>query len=243
MEKVEKPRRSTEMDATLQPGGRSGQEVFRAEGLAKGYGGRTLFAGLTLYVRYGDRLAIVGRNGAGKTTLLRILLGQELPDEGTVHRGANVVPGYLAQEHETLQFGRTVLEEVLAVGPLMQTEARTFLAGLLFPGADVFKRVGDLSEGERVRVALAKLLVSGANLLVLDEPMNHLDLASRERFEMALESYGGTILLVSHDRALLDRLGDRTLVLADGTATLYPGNYSYARQKQNGRDKEREERK
>jgi ATP-binding cassette subfamily F protein 3 len=143
----------------------------------------------------------------------------------------NVVVGYLAQEHEGLDFRRSVLDEVASTGAASQTEVRTLLACLLFRGDQVLQRVGALSEGERVRVALAKLLVSGANLLVLDEPTNHLDIATRERIETALETFGGTILLVSHDRHLLDRLTERTLVLEDGAATLYEGSFSYVREK------------
>lgn len=245
MEKVEKPRDETHVHPHLLPlakgekvgvsAQRSGQEVIVAEGISKRYGAKTLFTDLTLYVRSGERLAIIGRNGAGKTTLLRVLLGWESPDTGTVRHGANVIVGYLAQEHESLDFRRTVLDEVLSAGNASQTDVRTLLACLLFRGGDVFKCIGDLSEGERVRVALAKLLVSGANLLVLDEPTNHLDIATRERIEVALQNYGGTILLVSHDRALLDGLSEKTLLIEDGTATLYAGNYSYVHEKQTRR--------
>jgi macrolide transport system ATP-binding/permease protein len=226
------PRRDTAaVRAAFEPGRRSGQDVIVAERIGKGFGPRTLFADLDLHVRRGDRLAVVGRNGAGKTTLLRILLGLEAPDTGRARLGASVVPGYLAQEHESLGFERTVLEEVLSVSGAPQTEVRTLLASLLFRGDAALARIRTLSEGERVRVALAKLLASGANLLVLDEPTNHLDIATRERIEAALADYGGTIVLVSHDRYLLDRLSHATLVLDAGTATLYPGNYSYAREK------------
>jgi len=209
--------------------------VLTAERIAKRYGERSLFADLSLALRAGDRLAIVGRNDAGKTTLLRVLLGREHPDTGTVVRGARLVVGYLAQEHEDLDLRRSVLDEVASAGGARQTEVRALLACLLFRGDRVFRSVGQLSEGERVRVALAKLLVSGANLLVLDEPTNHLDIATRERIETALEDFAGTVLLVSHDRHLLDRLAERTLVIEDGTATLYEGNYAYAQEKRRKR--------
>jgi ATP-binding cassette subfamily F protein 3 len=206
--------------------------VIVAEDIGKQYGRTRLFDHFTITIRRGQRVGIVGPNGAGKTTLLRILLGREQPDTGTVRLGAGVVPGYVAQEHESLRFDRTILDEVRSVGEAGETEVRILLACLLFRGDEVFKRIDTLSEGERVRVALAKLLVAGANLLVLDEPTNHLDIPTRERIEAALESYDGTLLLVSHDRYLLDRLSEQTIVLGGGAATLYPGNYSYAAEKQ-----------
>jgi ATP-binding cassette, subfamily F, member 3 len=224
METIERPREDPAAYADFGTAHRSGQDVIVAERISKRYEPKTLFADLDLFVRRGDRLAIIGRNGAGKTTLLRVLLG------------ANVVPGYLAQEHENLDVTRTVLEEVLSGTGAPQTDVRTLLASLLFRGADALERIGDLSEGERVRVALAKLVASGANLLVLDEPTNHLDIATRERIEAAFEGYQGTILLVSHDRYLLDRLSMSTLVLDEGKTALYPGNYSYVREKRAARD-------
>jgi ATP-binding cassette subfamily F protein 3 len=209
-----------------------GQEAVVAHGLSKRYGEKCLFAGLDLTVRRGDRLAIIGRNGAGKTTLLRVLLGRETPDTGSARLGAGITAGYLAQEHENLNPTRTLLEEVRGAGAASEADVRTLLACLLFRRDEVFKRVGDLSEGERVRAALARMLVAGANLLVLDEPTNHLDIATRERIEAALQDYTGTILLVSHDRYLLHCLGRETLLLEDGQATLYPGNYAYVQEKQ-----------
>lgn len=235
VERVDKPR--SETYTHLQFGySHSGQEVIRAEGISKKYGDKQLFTGLNLQIRQGDRLSIIGRNGAGKTTLLRMLLGLEHPDEGTVRLGANVLPGYLAQEHENLNPQSTVLEEVSSVCSGSQSDVRTLLACLLFRGSEAFKRIEQLSEGERVRVALAKLIASGANLLILDEPTNHLDIATRERIEIALENYDGTILFVSHDRYLLDRLAQVSLLLEDGTAILYLGNYSYIQEKRSGRD-------
>jgi ATP-binding cassette subfamily F protein 3 len=231
IERVAAPRDDPSVYAAFDQERRSGQDVVAAERISKRYGAKLLFADLDLYIRRGERLAVVGANGAGKTTLLRVLLGRESPDTGSVRLGVNVVPGYLAQEHEQLRFDRTVLDEVLSVGDTNQTDVRTLLACLLFRGADAFKRVGDLSEGERVRVALAKLLASSANLLVLDEPTNHLDIVTRERIEAALHAYGGTIILVSHDRYLLDRLSERTLLIEKGSTAVYPGNYSYVHDK------------
>lgn len=241
MEHVEKPHQEKHIRLSFNDVADSGYEVIVAENLSKQYGSRKLFAGVNLYIRRGDRLAIVGRNGAGKTTLLRIPLGLEQPDTGTVRIGSHVQPGYLAQEHENLNPHRTVLDEVRSAGSAAQHEVRALLASLLFRGHEVHKLVRNLSEGERVRVALAKLLVSGANLLILDEPTNHLDIATRERVEAALDAYTGTLLLVSHDRYLLDRLTQQTLLLENGKATLYPGNYSYVAEKRAGHAKQAED--
>src|SRR5262249_5580444 len=235
METIERPREDAAVHADFATTYRSGQDVIVARRIGKRYDTKDLFTDLDLFVRRGDRLAIIGRNGAGKTTLLRVLLGEEAPDTGRTRLGANVVPGYLAQEHENLDATRTVLEEVLSATGAPQSDVRTLLASLLFRGADALKRIGDLSEGERVRVALAKLIASGANLHVLDEPTNHLDIATRERIEAAFEGYQETILLVSHDRYLLDRLSMSTLVLDEGKTALYPGNYSYVREKRAAR--------
>jgi ATP-binding cassette, subfamily F, member 3 len=177
-------------------------------------------------VIYGERWGIIGPNGSGKTTLLRLLLGLQEPTTGQVTPGASLRPVYLAQESENLDPGRTVLDELLEAGRLSHTEARTLLACVLFQRDEVFKRVGSLSAGERVRLALAKALVSGANLMVLDEPTNHLDIAARERMEDALAAYEGTLLVVSHDRYLLDRLVDRLVVLGPGYARRFLGPYS-----------------
>jgi len=235
IDRVEKPRSEAHAHFEFRHA-HSGQEMIRAENISKGYGSKPLFRALDLQIRQGDRLAIIGRNGAGKTTLLRVLLGLEQPDEGTVRLGANVLPGYLAQEHENLNPQNSVLQEVSSVCSGSQSDVRTLLACLLFRGSDAFKRIEQLSEGERVRVALAKLIASGANLLVLDEPTNHLDIATRERIEIALENYEGTLLFVSHDRYLLDKLAQSSLLLEEGTATHYPGNYSYVREKRSGQE-------
>jgi ATPase subunit of ABC transporter with duplicated ATPase domains len=200
--------------------------VVAARGLGVRYGDRTLFDGFDLDVVYGERWGLIGPNGSGKTTLLRLLLGLQEPTDGWVSPGASLRPVYLAQESENLDPARTVLDELLDAGHLSHTEARTLLACFLFRSDDVFKRVGSLSAGERVRLALAKALVSGANLMVLDEPTNHLDIATRERMEDALAAYQGTLLVVSHDRYLLDRLVDRLVVLGSGPARRFLGRFS-----------------
>jgi ATPase subunit of ABC transporter with duplicated ATPase domains len=224
--KIAKARDSAHVAAQFQVERRSGQIVLEARDIGKAFGPRTLFAGLDLYVTYGERIGILGPNGAGKTTLARVLLGLEPPTRGDVRLGASLAPLFLTQEQEHLDPDKTVLEIVEGVGGLTHTEARTLLACFLFRANEVFKRVGDLSAGERVRLAVAGAVVSSANLLVLDEPTNHLDIDTRERLEDALAAYAGTLLVISHDRYLLDRLAERLLVLEGGRVHAYPGTYS-----------------
>jgi ATPase subunit of ABC transporter with duplicated ATPase domains len=226
MELVEKARDIHSISAHFEPARRSGQIVFEARGIGKTFGERILFGDLDLTVRYGERIGIVGPNGAGKTTLLRALLGSVEPDRGEVRRGTGVEPLFLAQEQEQLKPELSALEIIESASKLTHTEARTLLACFLFRDGEVFKRVKDLSGGERVRLAVAAAVVSGANLLLLDEPTNHLDIDTRERLEDALAAYSGTILLVSHDRYLLDRLTERTISIENGMVTDYPGSYA-----------------
>jgi ATP-binding cassette, subfamily F, member 3 len=226
IERIDKPRAAAAIQATFAPKQRSGEWVIEARGLGVRFGDRTLFDGLDLHVIYGERWGLIGPNGSGKTTLLRVLLGLQAPTAGSVTPGVSLRPVYLAQESENLDPARSVLDELLEAGHLSHTEARTLLACVLFQRDDVFKRVGSLSAGERVRLALAKALVSGANLMVLDESTNHLDIATRERMEDALAAYEGTLLVVSHDRYLLDRLVDRLVILGPGSAHRFLGRFS-----------------
>jgi ATPase subunit of ABC transporter with duplicated ATPase domains len=224
--KIEKLRDTAHLSAAFQVERRSGRIVFEAQGVGKAFGARRLFTGLDLWVTYGERVGILGPNGAGKTTLARVLLGEESPTEGAVRIGSGVHPLFLTQEQSHLDPERTVLESVETAGRLSPTEARTLLACFLFREGEVFKRVRELSAGERVRLAVAGAVVSGANLLVLDEPTNHLDIDTRERLEDAIAAYDGTLLLVSHDRYLLDRLADRLLIVGEGQVQDYPGKFS-----------------
>jgi len=157
-----------------------------------------------LTLRHGERIALVGPNGSGKTTLLRIIAGELQPNEGCVRIGANVRIGYMPQEQETLDMNSTPLSLVRAIAALSETKARHFLHFFLFEGDAVFTRVGALSYGERARLLLARLVVSGVNCLLLDEPINHLDIPSRARFQSALDAFPGTILIAIHDRAFID---------------------------------------
>jgi ATP-binding cassette, subfamily F, member 3 len=226
METVEKPREADHVSAALSPSRHSGHVVFEAADVSKRYGDRTLFEGFSAWVNYGDRIGIVGPNGAGKTTLLRLLLREEAPSSGAVRTGAGVITRLVAQEHEELDPRLTVYETVAEAGRMSITDARTLLACFLFREMEVFKLVGDLSGGERSRLAVAVAVVSGANLLVLDEPTNHLDIDTRNRLEDALAAYTGTLIVVSHDRYLLDRLCRRLFVLENGRITDWPDTYS-----------------
>ncbi|HLV81834.1 MAG TPA: ATP-binding cassette domain-containing protein, partial [Chthonomonadaceae bacterium] len=223
---AEKLRDQAHLAANLQAQRRSGQIVLETRSLGKAFGPHRLFWDLDLTVTYGERVGILGANGAGKTTLARVLLGEEPPSAGEARLGASVQPLFLTQQQEHLDPDQTVLEIVETTGKLTHTEARTLLACFLFRESEVFKRVRDLSAGERVRLAVAGAVVSGANLLVLDEPTNHLDIDTRERLEDALAAYNGTLLVISHDRYLLDRLARRLLIVDDGRVQDYPGSYS-----------------
>ena len=204
----------------------SGREVLQANGLAAGAGDRRLFAGLSFAVRAGDRLGIVGPNGCGKTTLLRSLLGELALDEGVVTWGHGTDPAYLRQDLADLDDAATVLKALLADAALTPGEARSLLGGFQFTGDEVDKRVGGLSGGERSRLALAKLLVTGANVLVLDEPTNHLDVTARTALEDALGGYGGTVLFVSHDRYFIDRVATALLAFEPSGVAYHRGNFS-----------------
>ncbi len=214
----------------------SGSDVIFASGLSKGFGTgasrRELFRGVDLDIKRGDRICIVGPNGIGKTTLLRIILGQEPADSGMLRLGQNVVPGYYEQEQRTLTGSNSVLEELhSSYIRYDQTELRSILGSFLFKGDDVFKSVADLSGGEKARLALLKLMMSGANLLLFDEPTNHLDIAAMEVFEDALLHFPGTIVIISHDRYLLSRIPTAIYELGADGITVYLGQYDYYAEK------------
>jgi ATP-binding cassette subfamily F protein 3 len=211
---------------------RSGVTVLEAEGLGMAYGPLRLYEGLSLRVERGERVGVIGPNGAGKTTLLRHLAGR-LPDAtGKVTLGHKVRLGFYDQHHEALDSAADILSETGRSRPDWSTEQiRTFLGRFLFTGDDVFKPINTLSGGELSRVALAKLILSGSNVLLLDEPTNHLDIASREALEGALEQYPGTLIVVSHDRALIDRLVTGLVIIDHGKAQLHLGNYTHYRWK------------
>ena len=225
LQRLERPRRARTMKLSIETDLRGGDLVLTTKDLAVGY--RTaLFTCPDLCLRRGERAALVGPNGSGKTTFLKTIVGQVRPLRGEVRLGHNVRVGYLAQAHEGLNRDNTILEEILEVRNLPLQRARTFLGRFLFSGDDVFKRVGDLSGGERSRVALARLTLEGANFLLLDEPTNQLDIPSREVLEEVLADFEGTILLVSHDRYLINALATQVWIIEDGGLNVYQGDYA-----------------
>ena len=223
----------TEMDLSMGPVERSGRDVLRIEDLSKGFDGRTLFSGLDLLVRLGERVVCIGDNGTGKSTFLRILAGRILPDTGTAVFGARTQTAYYDQENQTLDPDNTVFEEIADTFPdWTHTKIRTSLARFLFTGETVFQKVSELSGGERARLSLAKVVLGEANVLLLDEPTNHLDIHAKTALEEALLSYGGTILCVTHDRYFANRIATGILALSGGRFGYYAGHYdSYAEEK------------
>jgi ATP-binding cassette subfamily F protein 3 len=171
-------------------------------------------------------VGLIGPNGAGKSILLRMILGEEPPDHGEIKIGPSVTLGYYAQEHETLDFDQTVLDAVRYAGEMSESRATAFLLRYLFTYKQVTQKIGELSGGERSRLQLALLVLSGANFLLLDEPTNNLDIASAEVLEQALDDFIGTVLVISHDRYFLDRTVGRILVIEHEQLNRYHGGYS-----------------
>jgi ATPase subunit of ABC transporter with duplicated ATPase domains len=232
MEKINRPileRRKIGLE--LESGKRSGRDVAVLEGVSKAFTGRTLFKDIDMLIRFQERTAIIGENGSGKSTLLQILLGRLAPDSGTSTLGSNVRAGYLSQAGLEGYDHETVLEAFRDQVTMTKGNARHVLARFLFYGSHVFRKVHDLSGGERMRLRLAQLMYQDVNLLVLDEPTNHLDIDSREVLEEALADFEGTILAVSHDRYFLNKLFGHIYWLENHRLTRYEGNYDYAKQK------------
>lgn len=203
-------------------------DVLRVEG---SYGSHILFKDLTIHIKKGETVGLIGPNGAGKTTILKMITGEKKPDTGFIQLGNNVKMGYYSQEQERLHPKLTVLDEVRDTFNFGEKEARNILGMFLFRGDDVFKTVGMLSGGEKARLSLLCLFLEKPNFLILDEPTNHLDIPTREIMEDAIEAFGGTCLVVSHDRYFLDKVADRILELDHGKLTEYLGNYSYYKEK------------
>ena len=213
----------------------SGRTVVEAEGLAKSYGPKHVFAGARFTIDRGDRVALVGVNGAGKSTMIKLLTGAEAPTAGTARLGHNVVSEYFAQDqYKVLDPEARMLDDIgRAARKVPESELRSLLGCFLFSGDDVFKRLGVLSGGERNRYALARILVSPSNFLLLDEPTNHLDMRAKDVLLEALAAFSGTVIFVSHDRYFIDGLATRVLEVENGVVTMYEGNYEdYMRRKE-----------
>lgn len=227
MDKVERPvLERRKMALRFRSGERGGNKVVELRGVSKSYGGNIVLLDTSLTVTSGERVGIVGGNGSGKSVLLRAILGEEAPDEGQTWTGPSIRMSRYAQEHETLDFSQTPVQALRAVKPMMEGEAVAQLAKFLLPYDVVHQPIAQLSGGEKSRVQLARLMLMNANCLVLDEPTNNLDIPASEVLEAALESFQGTVIVVSHDRYLLDRLVDRVVEVKDGSITSHPGGYS-----------------
>lgn len=229
IEVIDKPITEQEtMHFKLEPAKESGNDVLSVEGLSKAFGGNRLFDNVSFEIKKGEKVALIGNNGTGKTTILKIINHIIDADAGKVKLGANVEIGYYDQEHNVLHMDKTAFDEIGDAYPDMtNTQIRNMLACFLFTGDDVFKKISDLSGGERGRVSLAKLMLSNANFLILDEPTNHLDIMSKEILESALNRYTGTVLYVSHDRYFINKTASRIMELSANTVTNYIGNYDY----------------
>jgi ATP-binding cassette subfamily F protein 3 len=226
LDKIEKPlldRRK--MDFSIN-GWRGSNQVLELENLTKSFSHRNVLDDLNLLIRHGERVGLIGANGAGKSVFLRLILGKEKPTFGEIKIGPSVKVGYYAQEHETLDFNQSVIDAVRLSGNMSESNAVSFLIRYLFTYQQATQRIGSLSGGERSRLQLALLVLSGANFLLLDEPTNNLDIASAEVLENALNDFNGTVLVISHDRYFLDRTVHRLFALENGQIEEYIGGYS-----------------
>ncbi len=226
VDKIDKPNLDRKrMDLRLS-GWRGSNKVLELAGISKSFGSKKLFSNLNETIWHGERVGLIGANGAGKSVLLRMILGNEVPDTGEIKIGPSISIGHYAQEHETLDFNQTVVDAVRYAGEMSEGRATAFLLHYLFTYKQVSQKIGELSGGERSRLQLALVVLSGANFLLLDEPTNNLDIASAEVLEQALEDFVGTVLVISHDRYFLDRTVERLLVIEDGQLVEYQGGYS-----------------
>ena len=229
MDKIDAP--DAEKDASkisFEANVKSGFDVLHIENLSKSFGEKHLFSNLSLDLKRGEKIALIGENGRGKTTLFKIIMDKIKPDTGVKVLGANVEVGYYDQEQSNLSLNKTILDEVWDDFPYLTTsKLRTALGSFLFTGDDVFKTIDKLSGGEKCRINLLKLTLSKPNLLLLDEPTNHLDIPSREALEEAILSYDGTLIVISHDRYFLNKVIHKIIELEENGASEYLGNYSY----------------
>lgn len=232
LERLEAPETSHSLDFKFPPAAMSADKVLVLDHVSVGY--KTddpIIDDVSVVVRRGESVALIGPNGAGKSTMVKAIVGELFPTEGHIDIGNRVQVGYFSQEHEELHDRWQVVDEIINNYNFTEEKARNVLGSFLFKGDDVFKLVGDLSGGERARLALLKLFLQGDNFLILDEPTNHLDVPTREIVERALQQFGGTCFIISHDRYFLDQVSTRTLVLENKGFTEYLGNYSYYKEK------------
>ena len=229
IERVEAPQTYSEnMRLSLDISKESGKDVLTVHNLSKSFDQKKLFWDINFEIKRGERVAIIGDNGTGKTTLLKIINGLIEPDTGEVIYGSNVSVAYYDQEHQVLHMDKTLFDELSDTYPEMtNTQIRNILAAFLFTGEDVYKKIADLSGGERGRVSLVKLMLSKANFLLLDEPTNHLDIVSKDVLENALTNFPGTVCYVSHDRYFINKTATRILDLTENRLLNYIGNYDY----------------
>ena len=229
IERVEAPQTYSEnMRLSLDISKESGKDVLTVHNLSKSFDHKKLFWDINFEIKRGERVAIIGDNGTGKTTLLKIINGLLNPDTGEVIYGSNVSVAYYDQEHQVLHMDKTLFDELSDSYPDMtNTQIRNILAAFLFTGEDVYKKIADLSGGERGRVSLVKLMLSKANFLLLDEPTNHLDIVSKDVLENALNNFPGTVCYVSHDRYFINKTATRILDLTENRLLNYIGNYDY----------------
>jgi ATP-binding cassette subfamily F protein 3 len=232
LERIELAPEASTLQFHFAPAEECGQKVLVLDAICGGFGERRLFDHLSLLLRRGESVALIGPNGTGKTTLIRMIMGEKEPVRGHITLGSRVHIGYFAQEHTELHGAWNVLEEIMNAFSYGEDEARSVLGHFLFRGDDVFKSIDSLSGGEQARLALLKLFLQGPNFLILDEPTNHLDIPTREILEQALLDFGGTYLIVSHDRYFLDKITTRTLVLEQKKIKDFLGNYTYYREKE-----------
>lgn len=232
LERLEAPIISHSLDFKFPPAAMSADKVLVLDHVSIGYDtNKPIIDDISLVVRRGESVALIGPNGVGKSTMVKSIVGELVPLNGHIDIGNRVQVGYFSQEHEELHDQWQVVDEIINNYNFTEEKARNVLGSFLFKGDDVFKLVGDLSGGERARLALLKLFLQGDNFLILDEPTNHLDVPTREIVERALQQFDGTCFIISHDRYFLDQVSTRTLVLEDKGVTEYLGNYSYYKEK------------